>query len=142
MPNNEEKKFNSLQEYLDEVKKMRNFSLENGVPYKSHLKEIKDNTTYSMQIPSLDFVYDVEGIEAIDTYVFDMENPKYIMFTLNRLADTLELYGEKLGEFTDTKTVAETYQHLIGTEATIQQYIYKGHPKYEILNTEKTGLNI
>lgn len=142
MPNNEEKKFNSLQEYLDEVKKMRNFSLENGVPYKSHLKEIKDNTTYSMQIPSLDFVYDVEGIEAIDTYVFDMENPKYIMFTLNRLADTLELYGEKLGEFTDTKTVAKAYQHLIGTEAIIQQHLYKGYPKYEVLSTEKTGLNI
>lgn len=142
MPNSEEKKFSTIQEYLDEVKEKRLTSLENGIPYKGPLKFIKEGTTSITQIPTIDFGYDINGIEAIDTYVFDMDNPKYIMFTLNRLADTLELYGEELGEFTDTKKVAETYQHLIGTEATIQQHLYKGHPKYEVLSTEKTSSNI
>ena len=138
----EEKILNSFQEYLDEVKKQRNMSLENDVPYKGKLKYIRDGFTSITKTPSIDFGYDIDGIEAIDTYVLDMENPKYIKFTLNRLADTLELYGEKFEEFTDTKTVAKTYQHLVGTEATIQQHLYKGHPKYEILSTEITGLNI
>ncbi len=139
---NEVKKFNTFQEYLDEVKKKRSNSLENGVPYKGTLKEIKANTTYTMQIPSLDFIYEINGIEAVDTYVFDIDNPKYIEFTINRLTDTLGLYGEIFEKFTDTETVAETYQHLIGTEAIIKQHLYKGHLKYEILGTAKTGLNI
>ena len=138
----EEKILNSFQEYLDEVRKQRVMPLENGIPYKGKLKFIREGFTSITKTPTINFGYDINGIEAIDTYVLDMDNPKYIKFTLNRLSDTLKLYGENFEEFTDTKTVVETYQHLIGTEATIQQYLYKGHCKYEILNTEKTDLNI
>ena len=137
--NNDEKGFRSCQECLDAVNEERSNKLKDHVPYKGPLNYLKASTTYNTQIPTVDFGYLINGIVVVDTYVFDLSNPKYLKFTMNRLAETLELYGETLKEFTDTKTFVEKYQHLVGTQVKIKQDHYKDFPKYQILATEKTS---
>ena len=137
--NNDEKGFRSCQECLDAVNEERSNKLKDNGPYKGPLNYLKASTTYNTQIPTVDFGYLINGIVVVDTYVFDLSNPKYLKFTMNRLANTLALYGESLEEFIDTKTFVEKYQHLIGTQVELKQDHYKDYAKYIVLATEKTS---
>lgn len=134
----EEKELSTYQDYLDELKKERSNSLENDVPYKTSLIGLWAGTTSSVQIPTLNWDYDINGLKVTDTLVFDLGNPKAMKVNVDKLMDILELYVEDIETFTDTEIIAQDYQHLVGTKATISQYMYKKYPKYKVLSTERT----
>ena len=126
LTNQEEKIPSTYQEYLDKALKNRSIQLE-------------DETIGKMNAPALNWKYLVDGKEVIDTFVFNMDNQKYMDFNIDRLIDTLALYGEDLVSFENPEALARKYQHLIGTKAVIKQYEYNGFKKYKVLATEKTS---
>lgn len=136
---NQEEALNTYQEYLDKALRKRNFQLEDGVPYTTMLNGLEYRTIGNMKVPAVDFIYPINGMEILDTFVFNMDNPKYMDFTMDRLIDTLALYGEELVSFDNPEELVKKYQHLIGTRAVIEQYTFNEYKKYKVQATEKTS---
>ncbi len=139
LTNQEEKIPSTYQEYLDKALKNRSIQLEDDTPHYTILGGLEYRTIGKMNAPALNWKYLVDGKEVIDTFVFNMDNQKYMDFNIDRLIDTLALYGEDLVSFENPEALARKYQHLIGTKAVIKQYEYNGFKKYKVLATEKTS---
>lgn len=137
--NQEEKVLSTYQDYLDKALRKRSNQLEDDTSYNTRLKGLEYRTIGTMKAPAIDWIYLVNGIEVVDTFVFNMDNPKYMDFTIDRLIDTLALYGEDWVSFETPESLVKKYQYLIDTKAVIRQYEYNGFKKYEVLATEKTS---